>query len=293
MKTYARVRRPGSSAVVTASAVARRTLAVARHEAAQRDVERDGLGLAGHVDLDRAGQLAEEPRPGVAPAHRLLGEQLLLGLGEQVRAVAADRAQVVAATSEAVGLPGARRRRRRRAPPTRARRRGASSRPRWPAPARAPERAVGGVGGVDREAQVRVGPGAPDQVADRLQLGHRLGEARAVELGHTTRVALREARGAFVGLGEQAVGAVGPVAVNQRLEVPGDVVQVGGGGGHRPHDTTRHREGRGPESLGMLSSVIQLQGSCSTVSERRASQSRGLALCGLGSASSITVRCGR
>jgi hypothetical protein len=44
------------------------------------------------------------------------------------------------------------------------------------------QRAVGRVGGVDGEAQARIGPGAADEVDDRLQLGHRGREPRAVEV---------------------------------------------------------------------------------------------------------------
>ena len=39
-------------------------------------------------------------------------------------------------------------------------------------------------------------------------------------------VGLGEARGALVGLGQQPVGALRAVAVDQRIEVPGDLLHV-------------------------------------------------------------------
>ena len=113
-------------------------LAVGRHEAAEGDVERHALVGVGELDADRARELGEQARPRVAAGERLLGQELLLGLGEEVRAVAAQRAQVVARRLQPVGARAARRRGRRRWRPTRARRRAASSRPPCRAPARAP-----------------------------------------------------------------------------------------------------------------------------------------------------------
>ena len=98
-------------------------LAVGRHEARERGVERDRRVLAGQVDLDRRDLLAEQARPGRAAGDALLGEDLLLGLGEQVGAVAARGAQEVARGVQALGgheLVGALVVQRR---PTRARRR--------------------------------------------------------------------------------------------------------------------------------------------------------------------------
>ncbi len=98
------MRSPGASASLTASAVDAADLAVGVLQAAHRDLERRGLVEVGQRDADRARLLAEEPRPGLAPGDGLLGHQLLLRLAEQVRAVAADRAQVVAHVLQAVRL---------------------------------------------------------------------------------------------------------------------------------------------------------------------------------------------
>ena len=95
------------------------------------------------------------------------------------------------------------------------------------------QRAVGRVGGVDGEAQHRVVAGAAEAIDDRLELGHRGGELGAVELGDAARVGLGEARGALVGLGQQPVGALGALAVDQRIEVPGDLLHV-----HEGHSTS-------------------------------------------------------
>ena len=103
MKTKPRVRRPGASAVGHALGGVRARLAVGQVQARERDLERDRLGAVLELDLERGDLLLEQPAPGVARGQRLLGEDLLLGLGEQVRAVAARRAQVVAAEVEALG----------------------------------------------------------------------------------------------------------------------------------------------------------------------------------------------
>jgi hypothetical protein len=95
------------------------------------------------------------------------------------------------------------------------------------------QRAVGGVGGVDGEAQHRVGARAAQAVDDRLQLGHGGGQARAVELADVARVGLGESRSALVGLGQQPLCALGPLAVDQRIEVPGDLLHV-----HDGHSTS-------------------------------------------------------
>ena len=91
------------------------------------------------------------------------------------------------------------------------------------------QRAVGRIGRVDREAQHRVGAGAAEAVDDRLELGHGRGQPRAVELADAAGVGLGEARGALVGLVEQALGAFRAVAVDQRIEVPGDLLDVSEG----------------------------------------------------------------
>ena len=88
------------------------------------------------------------------------------------------------------------------------------------------QRPVGRVGRVDREAQHRVGAGAAEAVDDRLELGHGGGQHRTVELADPAGVGLGEARGALVGLVEEAIGALRAVAVDQWIEVPGDLLDV-------------------------------------------------------------------
>ena len=60
-----------------------------------REAGFEGGGLAVELDRDRRDLLVEEALPRAAARHRLLGEHDLFGLGQQVRPVAAGRAQVV------------------------------------------------------------------------------------------------------------------------------------------------------------------------------------------------------
>ena len=75
-------------------------LAVGRHQLRQALLEADRLAV--EVDGDRRRELAEQARPRTAPGQRLVGEDPLLGLAEQVRPVAAGRLEVVAAERERV-----------------------------------------------------------------------------------------------------------------------------------------------------------------------------------------------
>ena len=89
---------------MTRSAACRRTSRSGENRPRQRDLERDRLARP-----RRARPRSPRPAPRTAaprrcgPVTRLLGEHLLLGLGEQVRAVAARGAQVVAGEVEPVG----------------------------------------------------------------------------------------------------------------------------------------------------------------------------------------------
>ena len=94
---------------------------------------------------------------------------------------------------------------------------------------RASSAPLAGIGRVDREAQHRVGAGAAEAVDDRLELGHGGGEPGAVELADLARVGLGEARRALVGLVEEAIGAFRALAVDERIEVPGDLLDVSEG----------------------------------------------------------------
>jgi hypothetical protein len=68
--------------------------------------------------------------------------------------------------------------------------------------------------------------GSAKAVHDRLELGHGGGQPSSVDLADTAGVGLGEARGALVGLVEEALGAFRAVAVDQWIEVPGDLLDV-------------------------------------------------------------------
>ncbi len=113
------------------------------------------------------------------------------------------------------------------------------------------QRPVGRVGGVGREAQSRVGPGAADQLVDLRQLPHRPRKARAVQLAQLARVALGEGLRTGQGVLHPALDAGLALAVQQRLEVPGGAVQLGVGGlggdcGHGERGYPSPSSGRGP-----------------------------------------------
>ena len=95
------VRKPGSS--VLRDRLGRRApdLAIGGLKPAERDVE--GQLLAVELDPQRGGELAEQTAPGGLAGDRLLGEDLLLGLGEEVRAIAPDALEVMAAEVELLG----------------------------------------------------------------------------------------------------------------------------------------------------------------------------------------------
>ena len=100
LSTNARVRSPGSSPSVTASAAAWRTSRSGACSCASAGLERGRLAV--ELDADRRHLLLEQPLPRAAPGDRLLGEDDLFGLGQQVRPVAARRAQVVRGEREPV-----------------------------------------------------------------------------------------------------------------------------------------------------------------------------------------------
>ena len=78
---------------------------------------------------------------------------------------------------------------------------------------------------------------APESVAWDLEpLVDGEGEAGAVELGDLAGVLGGEGGGAAVGLGEEAIGAGGAFAVDERIEVPGDVSDVSGGHADNPSE---------------------------------------------------------
>ena len=118
-----RVRSPGSRPAVTASAAVRRT---SRSGACSRPSAASSVVVSPSSSTrDRRHLLFEQPLPRARAGDRLLGEDDLFGLGEQVRPVAALRAQVVTRRTRAARRRAASRPGRRRARPTRARRTGA------------------------------------------------------------------------------------------------------------------------------------------------------------------------
>ena len=110
-------------------------LAIGRLEPAECELERELLVV--EVDPEARDQLSEQPAPRGLARDRLLGEDLLLALRQQVGAVAADAPQVMPVAVQGGGGEQLLRAVRRRPRPTRARRTAAASRSRWRAPARA------------------------------------------------------------------------------------------------------------------------------------------------------------
>ena len=91
------------------------------------------------------------------------------------------------------------------------------------------QRAARRVGGVAGEVEHRVRAGAPELLLDRLQLAHRGDEPGPVELGDLAGVGRGERVGASLRLGDHRLyGGFGVVsaAVQQRVEVPGDILEV-------------------------------------------------------------------
>ena len=195
-------------------------VAVGRHEQREAFLEAHRAGV--EVDRDRRGELGEEPHPRAAGGERLVGEDDLLRLAQQVRPVPAGGLEVVAAERELlVGEELG----------------GAVVVDRGPFELDEDElvvdrgglllgardqRAVRRVGGVDGEAQARVRVGATDEIADRGELVHELGEAGGVELGDAAAV-LGDLTRLRVGFGEERVDARFRLAVDERLDVPRDV----------------------------------------------------------------------
>ena len=98
----ARVRRPGASVAETPSAAAWRVERSGDWSLESATSSDQFLAVELHPEVRDL--LAEQPAPGALTRDRLLGKDLLLGLGQQVRAVTAGTAQVV--TTEAQRLVG-------------------------------------------------------------------------------------------------------------------------------------------------------------------------------------------
>ena len=164
---------------MTASADVRRSSRSGREQPRQRDLQGDRLLGVVERDGDRRRLLLEQARPRARAGQRLLGEDALLGLGEQVRAVAPRGAQVVAAEVE---------------PVVGEQRLGALVVERRPLELEEDQRGLDlraallhelqqraalRVGGGRREVQHRVGAGATDQLLQRRELAASRRRARA------------------------------------------------------------------------------------------------------------------
>ena len=93
LSTNARVRSPGCSAFGDRRGRGLADRAIGRVQPREAGFERRGLAV--ELDRDRRDLLVEQALPRAAAGDRLLGEHDLFGLGQQVRPVAARRAQVV------------------------------------------------------------------------------------------------------------------------------------------------------------------------------------------------------
>ena len=174
-----------------------------REQARERLLQRGRLVAVGQLHLDGGDLLGEQAPEGRRAAHVELGDDALLGLAELVRAVAAQRAQVVAAEVEPLGgeqllgplvrqqvpleLEEQQLRLDRRAQLARLLDQGAARR----------------VGRVEGEPEHRVRARPAGEIVDRAQLVHGVGEAGGVELGHAAAVALGEGGGALARLDQQ------------------------------------------------------------------------------------------
>ena len=70
-------------------------------------------------------------------------------------------------------------------------------------------------------------PARADQLLERDQLGHRVAQARPVELGHLAGVGGGEGVGSLACLVEQPVDSGLALAVDERLQVPLDPLDFG------------------------------------------------------------------
>ena len=206
-------------------------VAVRVEEPRERDVERDRLVLALEVDAERRGQLVEQAGPGAAAGDRELGRDLLLGLREEVVAVAPLHPQVVAGELHALGGQQLL---------------GAVVGDLDPLELEEQElgldrgaalgdhlhqRAVGRVLGVGGEAQVGEVRGAAGELGDLGDLLHRLAQAGAVEVGDLALVGRGELVGERLAAVEQGrddglvvLGRLSLGDVEQVAQVPGDLL---------------------------------------------------------------------
>ena len=86
------------------------------------------------------------------------------------------------------------------------------------------EGAAVGVGGVGREPQLGIGRGPADELVDLRELTHRGGEACGVDLGERAPIGLGEGGGELVGPVERLVDTGG--AGDEVVEVPYDFLEL-------------------------------------------------------------------
>src|SRR5947209_18094773 len=141
--------------------------------AAERGVERQFLAV--QLDPQSGHQLAEQPRPGGLTRYRLLGQDLLLGLGEEMRPVAPRAAQMVAAEVKSPDTEDLLRLRVIHCRPLALEEQEPGLDLGSPLLHHLKQRAALGIGGVGREAKGCEGAGAADELLDRLELVPRLG----------------------------------------------------------------------------------------------------------------------
>ena len=110
-----------------------------------------------------------------------------------------------------------------------------------------------GVGGRGREVEHRVGARAADELVERGELAHRGGEPGAVERGDLAGVLLGEGVGAALRVGEQCLHPRGAVAgaVEQRIQIPGDPVELGIGDVRCGH-AAKDYDARSPSSMSWM-----------------------------------------
>ena len=234
MKTNARVPRLGRSDSVTAAAASARRSRSGSCRRERPSSSEAGSSWSGSGTSKGGGLLGEEPLERRAAGDVRLGEHALLGLGELVGQIAAQRAQVVSGECELRGLEQL-----------------VGTLVGHEVPLEVEEeqlgldrgaelagllnqRAARRVRRIERIAQYGVGARAPAEVVDLRQLMHRLGQLRHVQLRDAAAVALGECLGTLACLGQHLLDGLGASALDQRLEVPGGGFQLFVcGGAHR------------------------------------------------------------
>ena len=210
MKTNARVLEAGTERLGDGRGGLGAPLAVGVLQEREALLERGRLVAAGERHLERGGLLGEEALERRAASDVRLGEHALLGLRELVRAVAAQRAQVVGGECELRGLEQLVGTLVRHEVPLEVEEEQLRLDRRAELARLLEQRAARGVGRVERVAQHRVRTRAPAEVVDLGQLVHRLGQLGHVQLGDTAAVALGERLGALARLGQHRLDRLGP-----------------------------------------------------------------------------------